>query len=90
MGTSAKLALILAVATVVQACGGAAEPPPEYPPVETAEPPVEVSVERQPAPEPEPPPPVQVVAGEHAAIEGAAPTLRIQAPRAGHRIRSGT
>lgn len=36
-----------------------------------------------------PPPPVRVVAGEHTAIEGRAPTLRILAPRAGATVRTG-
>ena len=35
------------------------------------------------------PPPVMIVAGEHTPIEGAAPTLRITAPRADQLIRTG-
>jgi hypothetical protein len=43
----------------------------------------------QAARQPPPPPPPTVVAGEHTAIEGPAPTLRITAPRANQVIRTG-
>jgi hypothetical protein len=42
-----------------------------------------------PTQEPPPPPPPMVVAGENTPLEGAAPTLRVTAPRANQTIRSG-
>jgi hypothetical protein len=53
-----------------------ADPPAEDPPTDEA-------------PAVATPPPVMVVAGEHTPIEGATPSLRVTAPRAGQTIRSG-
>ena len=71
-------------------CGSSSEPPPEYPPMDDPEPTTTTTVEAvRDEPEEPPPPPVQVVASERAAIEGAAPTLRIRAPHNDQVIRRG-
>lgn len=71
-------------------CASTSEPPPEYPPMEapaaassgpaTPEPP-------GPAPTP-PPPPVQVVAADNTPLEGAAPTVKVRAPKDGQLIKA--
>jgi hypothetical protein len=82
-----------AVVTVISACAGEQQPPPEYPLLEEPEPEMEVDAEAVPEPEPEPleppPPPVRVVAGERSPIEGKPPQLRIVRPKNGQTIRRG-
>jgi hypothetical protein len=78
------------VFAVLFGCGGSSEPAPEYPPMDDPEPTTTTTVEAIRDEPTEPPAaPVQVVAGERTAIEGAAPTLRIRAPRNGQVIRRG-
>jgi hypothetical protein len=84
--------------TMLAACGGSSERA-EYPSTASTDQSADdmglataetETTEAEPAPEtPPPPPPPQVVAGESTAIEGATPTLRVTAPRAGQTIRSG-
>ncbi len=97
---SFRTSLVLLSLSVLAACGGSEERQPEYPPVEDTDRSADemglasTETTRETAPEETPPavaapPPVMVVAGEHTPIEGATPSLRVTAPRAGQTIRSG-
>jgi len=94
MGYQARSGVSTAAAllAVFAGCGGESEPPPEYPPLDEPETTVTVEQVEDASPEQEPPapPPIQVVAAERTPLEGAAPTLRIRAPRSGQLIRSGS
>lgn len=91
--------LVLGIALALASCGGGNERA-EYPSTASTDPSADemglASADAgEPEPEPEPeatppsPPPPMVVQGITTAIEGATPTLRVTAPRAGQTIRSG-
>ncbi len=82
---------ILTALAMLTACASQPEPPAEYPPMEApaaaaSGPATPAPPRAEAAPPAPPPPPVQVVAAENSPIEGAAPTVKLRAPRDGQLI----